>query len=78
MTPNPTTSWLTVQINMPTQELADVRLFAANGQLLHYEKVASTQQTLRYDFSKYGEGMYILQLRTPSELLSKKIVVAGE
>lgn len=77
-TPNPTTSWLSVEINIPTRQPAEVRLFAANGQLLQYEKITSVHQTLQYDFSKYGKGMYILQLRTPSESISKKIMVVGE
>jgi len=77
-TPNPTTSWLTVQVTIPTRQLAGIHLYAANGQLLHVEKITSTQQTLLIDFSKYGEGMYILQLQTPDDLISKKIMVVGE
>lgn len=74
--PNPVKDQLTVTLNNDINGLVVVRLRSVNGQILHRQsfqhQAAQTRHQL--DMSSYARGIYMLQIKTPNDVETKRIL----
>ena len=68
--PNPTNS----HVRIETEDLRHIRINSMLGQVI-YESTA-TGNEFEYDFSKHGEGIYLVHIETASGVITKRVVVA--
>ncbi len=70
--PNPATSHVNIKIN--SNDLRNVQLMSATGQLIDAEVVIEAAQT-RVDLNKVSKGTYFLQINTINGQTTKKLIV---
>lgn len=74
--PNPAGSRLTVEWDQPSSKAIQLALFNAQGQQMTVARYAGVQQRIALDVSHLSPGMYILQLRSGEQWLSRKVQIA--
>ena len=73
--PNPTTGVVNVQFSKPILENMDAMLFSINGILLENQQVQVGNNAVKFDLTELPSGVYLLQLKSGSGVLTKKIVL---
>ena len=73
--PNPTSGVVNVQFSKPILENMDAMLFSINGILLENQQVQVGNNAVKFDLTELPSGVYLLQLKSGSGVLTKKIVL---
>ncbi len=74
--PNPATYNVTVNVTLTERESLTIDVYSISGQLLHSDNMGKQQGEVskQIDFSNFSNGVYILQVKTDSKMVSKKII----
>lgn len=73
--PNPTTGLVAVQVNLPAAENIEILLYNSLGQLVQgMRDDAVTNGAYQMDLSSLPAGLYHVQVKTPNQSLSSKLV----
>ncbi|HFA50885.1 MAG TPA: T9SS type A sorting domain-containing protein [Bacteroidetes bacterium] len=73
--PNPASSLLNVNFQLPLTSGASVFVTDVRGQLVATQSVAQASQKTQLDLSSYANGIYFISVRSADEVLTKKFVV---
>ena len=71
ITPNPTSDWLTIQMDYITS--AYYQLFSTDGKLVLEGTINGSQNTI--DVSSLNTGMYIVKLNTNTNTQSLNVII---
>lgn len=74
--PNPISSNLNIKFLEGLNQNAQLKIFNANGQEIYFEKLVSSNKNnfVSIDFSKYSNGIYLLQITNNEKVFSKKLI----
>jgi hypothetical protein len=69
--PNPITDWL--NIKLPNSQInSTISLYDINGRHVYYKEISSSMNAI--EISNLQSGIYFVQIKTPQEIITKKIV----
>jgi hypothetical protein len=74
--PNPASYNITLKLTLTERENVSIDVYSITGQLLYTEKMGKQQGeiTKEIDFSKFGNALYLLQIKTDTKMITKKII----
>lgn len=70
--PNPSSG--IIQLNFNTKEKSEINVYDLIGNKMHFE-VLKSNSNYKIDLSNLSSGVYIIQLKTQSQLLTQKIIL---
>ncbi|MEQ8706075.1 MAG: M12 family metallo-peptidase [Phaeodactylibacter sp.] len=73
--PNPTRDEVTLQLDRPVEQQAEVMLFNLQGQLLQQVRFPSGARQMRLETADLPGGIYAVSLRTANGQLTKKLII---
>jgi uncharacterized repeat protein (TIGR01451 family) len=73
--PNPTNGNITLQWTDQLSEVASVQLFSLDGRALASWNVDGNTGNLSLDIAEFGKGVFMLQILSNNQLITKKVVV---
>lgn len=74
--PNPSSGNITVEINMPGKEKADLTITDMNGKTVFTEQLASEGKIIKQiDLSKNGKGVYSIRLSKGGKVIVEQVVI---
>jgi hypothetical protein len=75
--PNPTSGHITIEIAVPGNEKADLTITDMNGKIIYTEQLgtATEKLTKEIDLSKFGKGMYNVEVHKGDNVFVKRITV---
>jgi hypothetical protein len=73
--PNPTGSILNIDLPMDFGQINKLTFWNLEGQIVHEKNISSNMKRLAVDVSKFGEGIYILELITNESKSHKRIMI---
>lgn len=76
--PNPSTGNITLTFELPGKGKTNIRITDLNGKTVYEEQLGeaySGRYTKDIDLSKYGKGIYMVEVRKADNVLVKKVVV---
>ena len=74
--PNPTTTQLFVNIDLPTIEDTQIQLFNLDGKLLLNNNISASQNQIELNVSNFANGIYVLKIAIGDDIVTKRVVVS--
>lgn len=76
ITPNPATNTVNITYSLSKNtKSSEINLLNANGQYLQKIQLSADQKSLELPLNQWNAGLYFLQLRSNTEVLTKKLLI---
>lgn len=73
--PNPSSAFLYVDMKNVREKIIKAQIYNVSGDLVYSENIANINSALKFDVSKFSDGMYFLRLLTNNKTLTQKFLV---
>ncbi len=73
--PNPADGAIALQLSTPASQNTLIEIFSLSGNIIHSTKVEKGQTVINLSTDTFSKGMYLVQLKTDSQVITKKIFI---